>query len=52
MVLKDFYCLTEKKLYTTGDEYTGKRTNELADLGYVEAKPTKEKGKKDSEVVE
>ena len=37
-VIKEFFCVEEKKTFYVGDEYTGKRT----DLsGYVEKKKTK-----------
>ncbi len=38
-VIKEFYCIKEKKSYKVGDEYTGKRT----DLGHLLEKPKKTK---------
>lgn len=42
-VLKGFYCTQEKKSYSVGDEYTGKRT----DLGDRVEAPKKKKASKD-----
>lgn len=50
-VLKDFRCKITKRIYRTGDEYDGDRTDELAKLGYAAAEQSNKpkRKRKDSE---
>jgi len=55
VVIQRFWCKVEKKIYEVGDEYNGKRLEELAQKGYVEViekpKQTKRKAKDDEQAV-
>jgi len=57
-VLKDFRCKVTKRVYRSGEEYDGDRTEELQNLGFVEAdedaagddpaeKPARKRAKRD-----
>ena len=50
-VLKDFYCIQEKKSYKEGDEYTGKRKDLGALLTPEIKKATKEQDEKHEEML-
>ena len=46
VVIKEFYCTQEKKVYKVGDEYTGKRTDLANNVEQSKKKPKKEDKKK------